>query len=130
MGSIDIFPASIFEKSRMSLMIVSNESPEIRTASAYSRCSDVSWVSRRSPVIPSTPFMGVRISWLIAATKSPFALVAASARSLASARACSRSRWTVMSSTTPIYPRIVEPFGTTAAFTLAQTTEPSGFTNR
>ena len=36
--------------------------------------------------MPSTPFIGVRISWLMFARKSPFARFAASAASLASSR--------------------------------------------
>ena len=92
-GSISSLPASIFEKSRMSLMIVSSASPEWRTVSAYSRCSGVSGVSSSSPVMPITPFIGVRISWLIVARNSLLARLAASAasracRSSSSARLC------------------------------------------
>jgi hypothetical protein len=49
----------------MSLMIVSRLSPELRMTSAQSSCSLVSGVSSRSVVMPITPFMGVRISWLM-----------------------------------------------------------------
>jgi len=38
-------PASILEKSRMSLMTVSRASPDVRTISVYSRCSAVRPVS-------------------------------------------------------------------------------------
>ena len=48
-------------------MTLISDSPERRTVFAYSLCSALSSVSRRSPVIPITPFMGVRISWLIVA---------------------------------------------------------------
>jgi hypothetical protein len=49
------------------------------------RCSEVSSVSSRRPVIPITALSGVRISWLMVARKALFALVAASASS--------RARW-------------------------------------
>src|SRR5947207_8717073 len=42
-------PASIFEKSRTSLMIVSRASPEVRIVSAKSRCSSLSGVSISQP---------------------------------------------------------------------------------
>jgi hypothetical protein len=83
MTSRPIAPASILEKSRMSLMIESRLSPESRTVSAYSRCSPVRGVPSRSSVMPMTPFMGVRISWLMLARKALLALLADSASSLA-----------------------------------------------
>lgn len=43
-------------------MIRSNDAPLVRTVSAYSRCVGVSAVLSRSSVMPSTPFIGVRIS--------------------------------------------------------------------
>ncbi len=80
-----ILPASIFEKSRMSLMTVSSESLQRRIVSAYSRCSSVSVVSSMMSVMPITPFIGVRISWLMFARNSDFARVEASASSRARA---------------------------------------------
>ena len=59
------WPASIFEKSSISLITDSSESPEVRITSTYSFCSSVNSVSRSNLVIPITPFIGVRISWLI-----------------------------------------------------------------
>ena len=53
---------------------------ELRTVSAYSRCSAVSGVSSSSPVMPMTPFIGVRISWLMLARNSLFAWAALSTR--------------------------------------------------
>ena len=41
--------------------------------------------------MPSTPFIGVRISWLIVAKNSLFAATACSANSLASTNSCSAS---------------------------------------
>ena len=81
--SMDNLPASIFEKSRMSLMTVRSESPDRRTISAYSRCSAESFVSSNRLVMPTMPFMGVRISWLILATNSDLSLDASSAASRA-----------------------------------------------
>jgi hypothetical protein len=81
--SSSILPASIFEKSRMSLMIVSSDSADWCVAFKYERCSSVMSVSRASSVMPMMPFMGVRISWLMLARKALFASVADSARSLA-----------------------------------------------
>ncbi len=72
-------PASIRDRSRMSLMIVSRASPESSTASTKSRCSLDSGVSSSSRVIPMTPFMGSRISWLMVARNSDFASLARAA---------------------------------------------------
>ena len=80
MTSIVSFPASIFEKSRMSLMTVSSDSPDALTMSRYSRCSESSSVSSASSVMPMTPFMGVRISWLMLARNSLLARLAARPR--------------------------------------------------
>ena len=52
-----------------------------------SRCSAVSSVCRAEPVMPMTPFMGVRISWLMLARNSLLAWLAASAASFASSDA-------------------------------------------
>ena len=77
--SIEMRPASIFEKSRTSSMSVSSDSPDAFSVSAYSRCSRERSVSSSSDVMPSTPFIGVRISWLMLARNSLLATVAASA---------------------------------------------------
>jgi len=76
--SSSILPDSILEKSRTSLMIVSRLSPELRMISTKSRCSALSGVSTSSVVMPITPFIGVRISWLMLARNSDFARVASS----------------------------------------------------
>ncbi|MNT79813.1 hypothetical protein D3C72_2191920 [compost metagenome] len=82
---IFIWPASIFDMSRMSLM-------------TCRRCLPLSWMSRAyseyfgEPIGPNMPasrisekprmaLSGVRSSWLILARNSDFALLAASARS-------------------------------------------------
>ena len=70
----------------MSLMIESKLSPESWIVEAYSLCSSSSGVSSRSPVMPITPFMGVRISWLMFAKNSLLARFAPSASSLAALR--------------------------------------------
>ena len=64
------FFASILEKSRMSLMIVIRDSADDLARPRYSRCSGVSSVSSASSVMPITPFMSVRISWLMLARNS------------------------------------------------------------
>ena len=76
-------PASIFEKSRMSLMRVSSDSPDAWTMSRYSRCSLRELGVEHSSVMPMMPFIGVRISWLMLARNSLLARLAASAASLA-----------------------------------------------
>ena len=93
-------PASIFEKSRMSLMISSRARPEWSITSAYSRCSGVRLVSRRRRVMPMTPFMGVRISWLMLATNSDLRREA----SRAACRARTRRSMLWTASTTPATP--------------------------
>ena len=60
--SSSTFPASIFEKSRMSLMIAIRELAEAPTMPRYSRCSGLTGVSRSSCAIPIIPFIGVLIS--------------------------------------------------------------------
>ena len=72
-------PASILEKSRMSLRIDSSESADDLTMFWYSRCSAVRSVLSSSSVMPRMPFIGVRISWLILARKLLLAPLAASA---------------------------------------------------
>ncbi len=67
----------------MSLMIDSRDSPEVLMVLAKRRCrSDIS-VSSNSSAMPSTPFIGVRISWLMLARNWLFARLAASATSFA-----------------------------------------------
>ena len=67
----------------MSLMTVSSASADDLTIRRYSRCSDVSSVSSTRSVMPMTPFIGVRISWLMFARNSLLARLAASATFLA-----------------------------------------------
>ena len=73
-------PASILEKSRMSLITVSSESADdfdqsrgTRAARRSARCPAA------SSVMPMMPFIGVRISWLMLARNSLLARLAASA---------------------------------------------------
>jgi hypothetical protein len=69
----------------MSLMTTSRASLESWTVWVYSRCSASREVSSSSSVIPMTAFMGVRISWLIAARNADLAVVAERAWSRAAA---------------------------------------------
>src|SRR5215469_8432733 len=73
--SNDSLPASIFEKSRMSLRMVSNDSALKLTVRANSTCSGANVVSSRRLVIPMIAFIGVRISWLILARNSDLSRV-------------------------------------------------------
>ena len=96
-----ILPASILERSRMPFRMSSSDSALLRIVAARRRCFASSDVSRSSSVIPSTPFIGVRISWLMAARNSLFAALAASARFLARRSSSSARRRSVMSEPTP-----------------------------
>ncbi len=68
--SISSLPASIFEKSRISLRIASSEPALARIVSAQSRCEASSGMSSIKSVMPMMPFIGVRISWLMFARNS------------------------------------------------------------
>ena len=65
-------------------MTASSASPDETAVPTSDRCSSVSDVSSSSSSIPITPLSGVRISWLMLATKSDLASEAA--RASASAR--------------------------------------------
>ena len=80
------WPASILEKSRISLRMPSRLSAELRTACRSLRWSGSRSRSSASRFIPMMAFMGVRISWLMLARKVLFAWLAASAASLAASR--------------------------------------------
>ena len=103
-------PASILEKSRMSLRMLSRASPDACTVWANSRCSTPRSVSSSNEVMPSTPFIGVRISWLMLARNSDLSCDAASAWSRADARAASASLRSVMSCTNALKHPRVAPF--------------------
>jgi hypothetical protein len=79
-------PASILEKSSRSLMMPSRFCP---SAARSRRTCAACWSARfrsSSSVMPSTPFIGVRISWLMRARNELFAWFAASAASRAEAQ--------------------------------------------
>ncbi len=71
-ASSSIFPASILEKSRRSLMSDSRMSEQDRKVSRYSRCSGSRGVSPKRRADPTTAFMGLRISWAAWARNSLF----------------------------------------------------------
>ena len=77
----------------MSSITISSASAEEEIVSAYSRWSSLSGVVSISDAIPMTPFIGVRISWLMLARKADFSLLA----SIAPSRALSRSAWVASS---------------------------------
>ncbi|CSB63909.1 Uncharacterised protein [Vibrio cholerae] len=66
-------PASILEKSRMSLMMPSKFLADSLIRVTYLRCVVSSGVFNARCAIPKIAFIGVRISWLIFAKKSPLA---------------------------------------------------------
>ena len=68
-----IRPASIFEKSRTSSMMRSRACALSRITATLRACAVSSGERSNTSIIPSTPFIGVRISWLIAARKVDFA---------------------------------------------------------
>ena len=88
-GSRSSRPASIFDRSRMSLMISSSACADSRARSTLARCGCVSDSSRTRSSMPMIPFMGVRISWLMLARNSDFRREACSACSRALTIACS-----------------------------------------
>ena len=70
-------------------MMTKSASPDDRMVSANRRCSSDKAVSHKSSAMPTTPFIGVRISWDILARKADFARFAASASArAASSAAC------------------------------------------
>ncbi|MOA40479.1 hypothetical protein D3C78_1623570 [compost metagenome] len=83
--------------SRMSLINCSRITDEFWMRSRCWRCSAFSSVMPMSSSVPSTPYSGVRISWLMVARKVDFASLALSASRLACARARSISARALMS---------------------------------
>ncbi len=90
-ASTTSLPDSMRARSRMSFTSVSRWRPERRTISTCSRCCGLSSPRSSSWVMPMMPFSGVRISWLITATKRLLLLLVSSAASSARRR-CSASR--------------------------------------
>ncbi len=92
-------PASIFDISRMSLMMDIRCSPLFRMVATFFSAGSESDRSRPSSwANPRTAFIGVRISWLMLARNRLFAWFAASASSLATSSSCvltstSSSKW-------------------------------------
>ena len=77
------WPDSILEKSRMSLITPSRCCPEACTACAQRCWTLSSWLPSSNSFMPSTPFIGVRISWLMVARNSLLVRLDASAAFLA-----------------------------------------------
>ena len=76
------FPASIFEKSRISLIMVSRLLAENRMALRFSEEFSSNFLLIRSSVSPMIAFIGVLISWLILERNADLARASASAASL------------------------------------------------
>ena len=87
------WPASIFEKSRVSPMIWSSECAELWAVATIWRCCGVRSVWASTSSMPVTPIIGVRISCDIAARNDDFAWLASSAACARATASCSaRSR--------------------------------------
>ena len=114
-----IFPDSIFEKSKMSLIIDSRLRPEFCMLKQFSCTVSLMSCSRRiSSVIPTIAFIGVRISWLIFARKLLLELFAASASSIASASVVLRSeRYLVMNQPSMLNDAIISTVKTVSGIT-------------
>ena len=94
-SSSSSLPASMRARSSESLTSRSSTRPESWIASANPRCDESSGVRSNSSAMPSTPVIGVRISWPIVARNSDFAAFDRSANvrcCCASSNACRRSR--------------------------------------
>ena len=97
-------PASIFDRSRISLRMSFRCTPEARMSCTYSSCLTASEPYRPAIIISENPMIalrGVRSSWLILARKADLARSAALARS----RAATSSTVWVSSRSCPRLPR-------------------------
>ncbi len=83
-------------------MMRSSDLLDSRTTARLARWSLSSGVIASSSSMPSTPFIGVRISWLTVARKVLLARLAASAASFAARRSPSRRFSSVMSAQWPL----------------------------
>ena len=131
MVSISSFPASILERSRISFISESRDLAASCNRVIWLRCCSVRLLSSNRSAKPITPFIGVRISWLMLARKADLVRLAASAVLRACSRLSSASLRSVMSKLTPIN-RPPRPIGSrlrlAAAFVCL--TRPSGRTIR
>ena len=96
-----ISPASILEKSKISLMTARSALPATWTLRSMPCCSSLKAVRDSRYDRPSTAFIGVRISWLIFARKRLLASFAALAWCIATRSDCSCSKRRRMSEAMP-----------------------------
>ena len=122
-------PASILEKSRMSLRMASSDSADCCTMCRYWRCTGCSGVPSTSCVRPMMPFMGVRTSWLMLATNSLLARLACSAASVAWRCAASVALRAVMSRNAVTEPVTCAPWRSGLLATSTASVEPSAREN-
>ena len=106
-GSITSLPASILERSRMSLMMCKSEFAATPIRDRCSLTTDSGCASCARWVMPRIAFIGVRISWLMLARKSLLARFAASAASLACSWRTSRSARSACKTARRIYSSVV-----------------------
>ena len=90
-------PASTLEMSSTSFRMRSSDCDEALITPSISRCSQLVVPISSSSAMPRMAFIGVRISWLIAARNAVFARLARSAWSRASRSRCSASTSGLMS---------------------------------
>ena len=89
--SISTLPACIFDRSRRSLTICSRICAEERMVWVSLACVEESAVRPSNSVIPTTPFIGVRSSWLMRARKLLLACAASASCRLLSTSSCVRA---------------------------------------
>ena len=100
-------PASSREKSSTSLITDTSSRPLSRITASIARCSGSLSLRDNSSAMPSTPFSGVRISWLMVARKRDLASLAASA----ARRLSSSERVSCFASVMSMRRPTVSPFG-------------------
>ena len=100
--SISSLPASMRERSRMSLSNCSSECAELSMSVSQPDCSAFSGESISMRVSPMSAFSGVRTSWLMLARNSLLARLACSASSRACWLSCSMRLRSPMSDSVPI----------------------------
>ncbi len=126
--SNDIFPASTFARSRISLIKTIKASPLILMAFKYSFCLTDKSVFNTTLVKPIMAFIGVRISWLIFDKNCCLAFTASSAIIVAfSALLCASSAIIVASSANTLASVYSFSILFCSVISLATTTIPSTF---
>ena len=128
-SSSSMRPASILEKSRTSSMMRISVAADPLTVLTMRFWRSVSASRASSSAVPTTPFIGVRISWLMVARKVDLAWLAASASSraaLATSRSLRSSLWRWRSSLMSVNSDTQPPDLVRAAVRRVQAFGPTG----